>query len=266
MEKKRATQRVKAPVRLFCLACLTWCALGLVFGCGGSSDTAFGPPPDFDKSTTVVHDGTGAFVCTNTSATGCEGLSGKHCPDGKGPAEVFVSEGKVVHAVCYKTPKRQLVVKSGDQKLDENDVLVTFETKPHTYNGSLDIKGDRATILGHGLNTTAVNGNVKLDGKDCRLRGVKITGSLKLHGDRCAAIAVMVLGNVEVDGDDVVLSKVLILGNLQVKGERFVASSVYLQGKADLEKKATCVESKSFQDRNESGFPEASELDGDWCK
>lgn len=249
--------------------CLCFVGLGLfVSRCGGPAGPGLVDVPAFETGATVVHTERGSALCNGPSLAGCreEDRSGQHCPNSKGPADIFVVAGKVVHAVCYGSPKSEVVLKRGDQKIEKHDTLVTFDPTQGEFVGKLEVKGDRSVIYGHGPTKTIIHGEVHLHGHDCRLRGVTVRGKLRLHGDRCSAVSVVVEGDAEVHGHDVLLSHLVVLGNLKIKDERLFALHVYLQGKAEIKKKVQmCVETYHFEDLNNSNTVEPGEMGRDWC-
>jgi hypothetical protein len=82
----------------------------------------------------------------------------------------------------------------------ENNSRVQLEAA--RYRGNVDIEANKVVLAGRGTGSTVIDGNVRISGNSCTLRGLTVSGNVYLYGNNNNITRADIRGKVFSEGNN----------------------------------------------------------------
>lgn len=193
----------------------------------------------------------------------------RYCDGEDAHADIVVDEdGEVLSAVCYPSVEEAqeaedvLVDSEGVATLPQNSngTIAVFpeSTDNKPVEGDITLSGERAILVGRGMSKTIIDGSVKIDSNNARLRGMTINQDLKIDSNNVGVSFVRVMGKLDVNKNGFVGMNIEVFGDVNIGGSSAVLHNIGVQG--EWKGETTCVGCYSFADDNADGLIQDAEI------
>ena len=239
---------------------------------------------DEDKVVVVAGDDTYVVVgdpgeeCVELDNGDCIDLSDakeRYCDEEGAQADVVVVDGEVVEVICYPdddggTPIEEVVVDGdGNAEVPQNQsgsvIIFNEDTNGEPIEGDVNLEAERTTLYGNGVDETILDGNLRVESNNSRVRGVTITGNVKVekNSNNMAMAFCKIHGDLTVDSNGSRIVNCQVFGNVDVTGNDTTLINIGVGKEWKVNDKTICDGCYSFDNDDSVDFEVEEDEVGD---
>ncbi len=215
-----------------------------------------------DETYVVTGDPNGECVMIDGVCIDLDAAEGQHCKEEGAQMDVLVVDGEVIEVICYPpaegTPIEEVQVDGeGNAEVPQNSsgAVVVFDeaTDGEPIEGDVNMEAERVTLYGNGVDVTIIDGNVRMESNNSRVRALTITGDLSYvqNANGSAASFCKIHGNLVVAANDFVATSCQVFGNVEISGGHATLLNIGVGAEWTVSDDAICDGCYSFDDADE---------------
>ncbi len=215
-----------------------------------------------DETYVVTGDANGECVEIDGVCVDLDGAQGQHCKEEGAQMDVLVVDGEVVEVICYPpaegtTIEDVQVDGDGNAEVPQNSsgAVIVFDesTDGEPIVGDVNMEAERVTLYGNGVDVTIIDGDVRMESNNSRVRALTITGNLSYtqNSNNSAASFCKIHGNLVVESNDFVATSCQVFGNVEISGNHPTLLNIGVGGEWTVADGALCDGCYSFDDADE---------------